>query len=57
MSLLVHLLLKAVRGETDALMLLYWSGLFVSGRVIKWDDGEVSEAARCGRWESGKMKW
>ena len=31
-------------------MLLFWSALFVGGRVVRWEDGRVV------RWQGGKGK-
>ena len=45
-------------GETEGLMLLFWSALLVGGRVVRW------EGVKCGRvmkWQCGKswrvMRW
>ena len=35
-------------GGTEGLMLLFWSGLFVGGRLMRWKRWEGSEVAR---WE------
>ena len=45
-------MLKAMWGETEDLMLLFWSVLFVGGRVVRqgrWNGNEV------GRWEGSEL--
>ena len=39
-------MLKTMWGETEGLMLLYWSVLFVVGRVVRQGRGEGSEVGR-----------
>ena len=56
-------MLKTMWGKAEGLMLLYWSVLFVGGRVVKqgkWEGSEVgrwevSEVGRWGRWESSEV--
>ena len=43
-------------GETEGLILLYWSVLFVGGRLVRqeiWEGSEVGrwEGSEVGRWE------
>ena len=52
-------MLKTMWGETEGLILLSWSVLFVGGRVVRgrgravrWERWEVSEV---GRWESSEV--
>ena len=59
-------MLKTMCGETEGLILLYWSVLFVGGRVVRqgrwegsevgrWERWEVSEVGRWGRWEGSEV--
>ena len=43
-------------GETEGLMLLFWSALFVGRREVRWERWEVSEVARWERWEGSKVE-
>ena len=51
-------------GETEALMLLFWSALFVGGREVRWEDGKGGrlvrgwggKVGRVVRWKAGKGK-
>ena len=46
-----------MRVETEDLMLLFWSALFIVGRVV-WENWEGSEVARWEMWESSKVaRW
>ena len=55
-------MLKTMWGETEGLMLLFWSFLFDGGRVVwqgRWEGSEVgrcevSEVGKWGRWHGGK---
>ena len=42
---IVKVMFKTISGETGGLMLLFWSVLFVSGRVV-----------RQGRWEGSELE-
>ena len=54
----VKVTLKTMRGETEDLMLLSWSVLFVSGRVVRKGRGEGSDVGRLKRWEVSEMgRW
>ena len=55
---IVKVILKTLWGETEGLMLLYWSVLFVSGRVVRQGRWEGSEVGRWGRWEGSEVvRW
>ena len=43
---IVKVILKTIWGETEGLMLLSWSVLFVGGRVVTQGKWEVSEVRR-----------
>ena len=49
----MNLLLKTKWGETEGLMLLFGSALFVGGRVVRWEGGK---GGRVVRWQGGKGK-
>ena len=38
---IVKFLVKTVWGDAEGLLLLFWSVLFVSGMVFRWEDNEV----------------
>ena len=42
----MKVILKTMWGETEGLMLLYWSVLFVGGRVVRQERCEGSEVGR-----------
>ena len=63
---IAKVMLKTMWGETEGLMLLSWSVLLVSGRVVRqerWEGSEmgrweVSEVRRWGRWEGSELaRW
>ena len=43
-------------GETEGLMLLFWSALFVGGREVRWERWEGSEVARWERWDGSEVE-
>ena len=45
MFVIVKVMLKTMWGEREGLMLLYWSVLFVGGKVV-----------RQGRWEGSEVR-
>ena len=54
---IVKVMLKTMWGETEDLLLLSWSVLFVGGRVVrqgKWEGSEVArwEGSEVAKWES-----
>ena len=49
---IVKVMLKTMQGKTKGLMLLSWSALFVSGRVVRQGRWEGKEA---GRWEGSDV--
>ena len=54
----MNLPLKTMRVETEDLMLLFWSALFIVGRVVRWANWEGSEVVRWEMWESSKVaRW
>ena len=55
---IVKVMLKAIWGQTEGLMLLSWSVLFLGGRVVRQGRWEGSEVARWERWEGNEVaRW
>ena len=46
---IVKVMLKIIWGETEGLMLLSWSVMFVGGRVVRQRRWEVSKVGKVGR--------
>ena len=45
-------------GETEGLMLLFWSALFVGGREVRWEGGTSGMLVRWrGRKDGRVVKW
>ena len=54
----MNLLLKTIWGETEGLMLLFWSALFVGGREVRWESGTSGMLVRWrGRKDGRVVKW
>ena len=54
----MKVMLKTMWGETEGLMLLSWSVLFDSGRVLRQGRWEGSEVGRWERWEVSEVgRW
>ena len=54
----MNLLLKTIWEETEGLMLLFWSALFVGGREVKWEGGTSGMLVRWrGRKDGRVVKW
>ena len=54
---IVKIMLKTMWRETETIMLLSWSFLFVGGRVVRqgrWKGSEVGNVGGWGRWQGGK---
>ena len=47
----MKLLLKTMWGDTESLILLFWSVFFVGGSVTRWEDGKGGTVMR---WEGKK---
>ena len=45
---IMKVMLKTMWGETEGVIMLYWSVLFVSGRVLRQGKWEGSEAGKIG---------
>ena len=52
---IVKVMLKTMWGETEGLLLLSWSVLFVDGRVVRQRRWEGSEKGNWERWEVSEM--
>ena len=52
---IVKVMLKTMWGETEGLLLLSWSVLFVGGRVVRQRRWEGSEVGRWERWEGSEV--
>ena len=47
-------MLKTMWGETEELMFLFWSALFVNGRVMMWEGGD-GWSVEVTRWEGSEV--
>ena len=55
---IVKVMLKTIWGQTEGLMLLSWSVLFLGGRVVRQGRWEGSEMGRWERWEGSEVaRW
>ena len=52
---MVKVMLKTMWVETECLMLLSWSVLFVGGRVVRKGRWQGSEVGRWERWEGSEV--
>ena len=42
--------------ETEGLLLLFWSALYVDEREVRWERWEGSEAVRWEKWEGSEVE-